>query len=106
MATPPARDHRISVNVGAAHTRRFREANPDPKAEKAGMFWRNGGLDDLMAQKGCAGVRIYFGRGPDGTGNLVLVAVDAQGDDLSAGTVLEQGIPCPPFCTATGPLAG
>ncbi|HKV76030.1 MAG TPA: hypothetical protein VJN95_16050 [Gemmatimonadales bacterium] len=106
MATPPPRDHRITIDEGAAHTRRFREVNPGTKTPKAGMFWRSGGLDELMAQKGCAGLRVYFGRDTAGAGHLVLVAVDAQGDDLSTGTVLEQELPCPPFCSTTGPLAG
>ena len=104
MATPPARDHRITLDEATGHTRRFREANTGPKSEKAAMFWRDGGLDELMAQKGCAGLRIYYGRDPGGAPSMVVVGVDAQGEDLSSGTILELGLPCPPWCGTTGPL--
>ncbi|HTO73723.1 MAG TPA: hypothetical protein VMJ30_07885 [Gemmatimonadales bacterium] len=106
MTTPPPRDHSITLAEAMAHTRRFREANPSPKTEKAVMFWRGGGLDELMAQSGCAGIRIYFGRDPGGAGAMVVVGVDIRGGDLSGGPILEEGLPCPPWCPPSSPLAG
>jgi hypothetical protein len=55
-------------------------------------------VQDLLAQAGCVGVRIYHGRNQDGTNAMVLVGVDAKGNDMSGGTLLEQHFPCPPFC--------
>lgn len=106
MATPPARDHRISLQDAIGHTARFRAANPDPKTEKAAMFWRAGGLDELFGQPGCAGFRIYYGRKPTGAPALVLVGVDAKGADLTSGTIMEEHLTCPPFCGLDSPLAG
>jgi hypothetical protein len=106
MATPAPRDHRISLESAIGHTARFRAANPAPETEKAAMFWRNGGLDELLAQKGCAGLRIYYGVTDIGAPAPVLVGVDLEGNDLTAGTVLELHLPCPPYCPANSPLSG
>jgi hypothetical protein len=75
-----------------------------PTTEKAAMFWRAGGIDELLAQKGCAGIRIYYGLNAKGAPAPVLVAVDAEGNDLAGGTVLEEHLPCPPVCSASSPL--
>ena len=104
MATPPARDHRITQQDAIGHTQRFRTANAAPATEKAAMFWRAGGLDELLAQKGCAGLRIYNGLDAKGAPAPVVVGVDAQGNDLAGGTILELHLPCPPWCDAASPL--
>ena len=106
MATPPARDHRITLQDAVGHTQRFRTANAAPATEKAAMFWRNGGLDELLAQKGCAGLRIYYGLDAKGAPAPVLVGVDAQGNDMATGTILELHLPCPPACGLNSPLLG
>ena len=105
MATPPGpRDHRITLQEAIGHTQRFRAANTAPAAEKAAMFWRAGGLDELLAQKGCVGLRIYYGLTASGAPAPILVGVDAEGNDLAGGTVLEEHLPCPPVCSASSPL--
>ena len=96
---PPQRDHRIPLAAAAALTRRFREQ--DPKAERAGMFPREV-YDRILAQKGCAGIRIYYGRDENGKMALVLVGIDANGNDMTAGELDEFQFPCPPFCTDGG----
>jgi hypothetical protein len=50
-------------------------------------------------------LRIYQGRAADGTPALVLVGVDAKGNDMTQGTVLEYSFPCPPFCPEPNDLA-
>jgi len=73
-----------------------------------------------------AGIRIYYGRGPDGQTKLVLVPYDVNGNDIlhklimgdsaktgevktralttSGAEALEQGQLCPPNCPPTSPL--
>ena len=102
MPTPPKRDHRITLDQGIDFTKRFGAANP--KAEKAAMFWSDGGLAELMGQKGYAGLRIYNGLDDKGAPAPVLVAVDAQGNDMTGGTILEMHLPCPVFCDASSAL--
>jgi hypothetical protein len=96
MALPPARDHKITLVEAIALTRRFRET-ASPNSERGGMFHR-AALDELLRQPGCAGVRLYHGRNPDGSAALLLVGVDEQGNDMTDGTILERQYPCPPYC--------
>jgi hypothetical protein len=43
-------------------------------------------------------LRYYFGRKDDGSSAMILVGVDANGNDMPGGTILEWSYPCPPIC--------
>lgn len=67
----------------------------------------------LLAQEGCAGLRIYYGMKEDLTVHAILVAVNAAGQDILASEnelleetdlILEEGKRCPPVCPETGGL--
>ena len=91
----PARDHTISLNAAAALTKRYQKANPN--AIKAGAF-HSAQVLKMLNQPGCVAMRIYYGQNADGTGTLVLTAVDSADNDLTGGVILEIVYPCPPFC--------
>ena len=103
MPMPPSRDHRIPLQAAAALTRRFRDA--EPGGTRGGMFPRKV-FDEILAQAGCEGIRIYFGREADNKAAGILVGVDAEGDDMTAGELAEFWFPCPPFCTTGSLLNG
>ena len=103
MPMPPSRDHRIPLQAAAALTRRYRDA--DPGAQRAGMFPRDV-FEQLLAQDGCSGIRIYYGREADKKSALVLVGVDAEGNDMTAGELAEFQFPCPPYCSDGSVLDG
>ena len=65
--------------------------------ERAGAFHANQ-VRDLLAQKGCMALRIYYGRQSGGLDSLVLVGVDENDKDMTGGILLEFMYPCPPFC--------
>jgi hypothetical protein len=49
-------------------------------------------------------LRFYYGRNAAGGREVVLVAADANGDDLTSDAgagVLDGHYPCPPFCPTT-----
>jgi hypothetical protein len=102
MPLPPPHDHRIPLPDAAALIRNHR-ANAADAVARGGMFHAKAVLD-LLAQPGCVGLRFYYGRKQSGADALVLVGVDADGNDISSGAVLEEHWPCPPWCTATGIL--
>jgi hypothetical protein len=102
MPFPPAKDHRISLQAAAALTRRHR-ATPGAAKERAGMFPREA-YDALLKQEGCRGIRIYYGRSVEGEMSLVMVGVDADGNDMTSGEIMEESYPCPPICGAASPL--
>jgi len=91
----PERDHTIPLTDAAAMTRRYRLQHP--KAEKGGTFHADQ-VRDLLAQPGAVGLRYYHGMDEEGRYAIILVAVDAAGLDLADGVLMEQHLPCPPYC--------
>lgn len=101
MALPPKKDHRISLAEASELTRGHRSTSAtEPKSH---LFHRDA-FDTILAQPGCSAVRIYRGRGKGGEHHLVLVGVDDQGNDMTAGAVMEKCQPCPPYCDIASPL--
>jgi len=106
METPvalPARNHRISLEEAAAHTKRHRDAKIHEI--KGGAFHKDQVME-LLNQKGCVGLRIYHGRDTTGQPTFVLAGIDTAENDLHGGVLLEESFPCPPWCGAASPLNG
>lgn len=61
-------------------------------------------LRQLVDQDGAEGVRMYLGMNDEGDPTLVLVAIDAAGNDLTQGVLMEYAWPCPPLCPDESPL--
>ena len=100
MTNPrPPRNHVITHEEAVAHLRR----RPTALTERGGHFPREV-IDQLLAQPGCAGVRFYFGTKTDGSLAVVMVGMDANEKDMTAGIIIEDHYPCPPFCDATSSL--
>jgi hypothetical protein len=100
MATPlPDRDQRISLDVGVRYVTARRTADAgNPKPERPFAFHR-AWLDQVLAQPGCVGVRAYPAQRDDGTSSWVVVGVDASGNDMTAGVLLQDPFFCPPICS-------
>lgn len=96
----PTRDHRISRDEAAGLIRAHR-AQAAPGAHQATAFNRSA-FEHLLAQPGAAGIRIYHARHADGSPTMVMVAVDAHGQDLATANAVctQNGTDCPPFCVA------
>ena len=99
----PSRNHRISLEDAAAHTRRHRDAKA---SEINSHAFHKDQVMELLNQKGCVGLRIYHGRDEKGKPSLVLAGMDQADNDLHAGVLLEQSFPCPPWCSPASPLNG
>lgn len=118
-AIPPKESQRISLADAVELTQRYRKAAP--ASEHAGFFWGEG-IQAILAQPGCVGIRYYHGLGPDGTYRPVIVGVDGNGNDITkpakaprgrgakavaaAGdaVLLDHHFPCPPYCPDGSPL--
>jgi hypothetical protein len=103
MTLPREQDHRITLAEGAELTRRHRESRGKEEA-RAFAFGRKA-FDAILAQPGCTGIRAYLARRGDGTPDLVLVGIDADGADLANGEVMDRAWPCPPFCPEQSDLS-
>ena len=67
-----------------------------------GVLFGRDHIEALLAQPGCLGVRIYFGK--DGTAStdpsqLILVGTDVDGNDMT-NLIVDIGIPCPHHCSS------
>lgn len=75
-----------------------------PRAIKAFFAGKNK-LNLILDQEDCIGIRIYDGYDAEGEiANRVLVGVDAMGEDMVSGIILEDLIPCPKACSNTTSL--
>lgn len=94
----PTRDHRIPREEAASLIQAF-QAKAEAGAHRASAFNRSA-FEQLLAQPGAAGIRVYHAQHKDGSPTMVMVAVDAKGEDLAgAKNVFTQyGTDCPPFC--------
>lgn len=71
-------------------------------------------IDDLLAQSGCQGLRIYYGMTEDDKLHAVMVAVNDQNEDIipdqenslisEENIIIEEGQRCPVICPPTSPL--
>jgi hypothetical protein len=111
-------NHQISLADAVALTTRFQASIPAglPVCET----FDAGAVSTLLAASGTASLRIYFGQQADGTVVAVLVAADADGNDIlpvsaenfPAGdavtaddaVILEDGYRCPQYCPSASPL--
>jgi len=58
----------------------------------------------LMNQSECASVRTYFSLNSSNKLTIVVVGVDANGNDLTAGIILNRGFNCPTRCPINSEL--
>ena len=99
-AFDPTCDHRITREEAASLIRNF-HAKAEAGAHRASAFNRSA-FEQLLAQPGAAGIRIYHARHADGSPTMVMVAVDGSGQDLATADAacMQYGTDCPPYCVA------
>ena len=103
QAIPP-QNHQISPADAKRYIQNYRNnPTPDP-SYKGGYFWRQI-FDTILAQPGCTGVRYYYAKTDNGTPTIVVVGVDASGNDMEGGVIGEVTLPCPPYCGTNGSLS-
>ncbi|MDX5422433.1 MAG: hypothetical protein LPK07_12465 [Hymenobacteraceae bacterium] len=88
----------VSLKEAAAWTRNYRSQQADKAATVKAHFFGQEILQKILSQEKCVGMRMYYGL--DGTGGkqLILVGVDADGNDLEDGVIADRSKVCPPDC--------
>lgn len=108
---PKTRKHKVSLKTAAKLTERHRQAVTKrargkkatvPAGELGGLFLK-GAVAGLLQHPGAEYMRFYYGTTTKGERALVLVASDAEGNDLAT-TELDSHFPCPPYCPPTDSL--
>jgi len=93
----------ITLAQGAAMTAKYRAENPT--GVKARLFGKDC-IQALLSQGGgsvCKGIRMYFGMNEAGEQEIVMVGVDANGNDL-LDLVMDMSYPCPKNCSTANAL--
>jgi hypothetical protein len=75
-----------------------------PAGEIIAHFIGKNQLQKILSQKGCMGVRVYYGIGDDGKKNLIFVGAGSDENDMTSGVILEYAFPCPTRCSAKNEL--
>jgi hypothetical protein len=105
MATPlPPRDHKISRD-DAIRITGARRRTDHGQGERSFAFHRMG-VERVLNQPGCVGVRAYPAQHDDGTNTWVLVGVDDKGSDMVDGELAQEPFLCPPICPDENVLNG
>lgn len=101
----PSREHAVDSADAADLTRRHRGqvtvagARAPEEGSLGGLFSKRAVLA-LLSRADAEYLRYYHGRDANGRRTLVLVAADANGNDLLDGgtSTLDRHWPCPPYC--------
>jgi hypothetical protein len=102
MAFTGNEDQHISLDKAAELTRNYRQS-----AETGAILGGYGSkysVSRILDQPGCVGLRIYYAMEDNGNHQFVIVGVNANGDDLYDGEIMEHIITCPPICPKANPL--
>jgi hypothetical protein len=75
-----------------------------PAGEIIGQFVGKNQLMKILNQKGCMGIRFYYGIGDDGKKNLIAVGAGSDENDMVDGVILDQFFVCPKMCSTKNPL--
>ena len=95
-------DHYISLAQAVKLVGNFRN-NPTAPNIKGGSFDKII-FESILSQPGCIGIRYYYAKKDDGSSTMVLVGVDAAGNDMTSGVLGDDLYPCPPVCGAPNDL--
>jgi hypothetical protein len=88
--------HDISLQEAVGLTRAYR-VGVSSETVLAHYFGKEA-VEKALAQPGCVGVRMFYGKHHDGSSTLVIIGVDRAGNDMTSGIALQMAVPCPPSC--------
>ncbi|MCH8954332.1 hypothetical protein IIA28_03280 [candidate division KSB1 bacterium] len=89
-------DHSISLEDASKMTRNFQlQTAPD---QIIGGFFGKDAVLAIILQEGAVGLRYYYGLNDEGTPHIILIGVNADGNDMTDGLLAERSTMCPPHC--------
>lgn len=99
----------ISLETFQKWSGNYNQESPD--GNQAHFFGREI-INQILAEEGCVGIRMYYALDDNGNRQILLVGVDSKGNDLlpSAGgriadggnTIADVSYPCPTYCSQQG----
>jgi len=95
-------DHIITLEQATKYVENFKSFPTAPTIK--GGYFSKAAFDKILSQPGCVGIRYYYAKKDDGSATIVLVGIDASGNDLTYGPLADLSVPCPPYCGSPSPL--
>jgi len=95
-------NHDISLTQAAEWTENFR--NTITSGQTIAHYFGKAAIMAILNQSGCVGIREYYALDDTGKKQIIVVGVDANGNDLYQGLLAERSITCPLDCSAANPL--
>ncbi len=83
--------HDIILKDASSLTQKYKSSVPAGSIR--GIYFGKNAVTDILNQKDCVGLRIYYGIKGSGEPTLVIVGVESSGGDLTEGKLAEYGIP-------------
>ncbi|MBL7932530.1 MAG: hypothetical protein JNL60_11545 [Bacteroidia bacterium] len=95
-------DHDFPLSTAIEWTTNYR--NSVPPTETRAHYFGKAAIEAIFAQETCVGMRVYYALDATGKKQLIIVGVDASGNDLYNGLIAERSMPCPNTCATASPL--
>ncbi len=95
-------DHSISLSEAAQMTKNYRDTITSGTTI-AHYFGKNA-IEEILAQTGCVGIRIYYAITETGQKQLVITGVNSSENDLYNGKLADRSVCCPSKCSSANPL--
>lgn len=106
-------NHAISLERASQMITRYREQKEkmmSPEYSEKNLLpiaesFDRAAFDKVLSQPGCTGLRIYYGMNEDLQLRAIIVGLNEKNEDLlpadpsvTDGTIIEDGMMCPPVC--------
>jgi hypothetical protein len=95
--------HEITLTEAAAMTHAYQN---DPLFDGMTVAGKmdNSAFQEIMTQPGCVAIRTYFAKNINNELTMVHVGVDAAGNDMTSGKIMNRIVHCPLDCGLNSPL--
>ncbi len=100
MAFNGKEGEQITLAEGAAMTANYRNS-PQAYGARA-QYIGKAIIGSILQQTGCVGLRMYYAQDEDGAKQLVIVGVNAEGNDMTSGIIADRTLGCPTYCDNSG----
>lgn len=94
--------HDFPLDTASQWTANYRTSVPS--GTPIAHYFGKTAIQEIFAQEGCVGMRIYYALDSNGNKQLIIVGVNSAGNDLYNGLIAERSIVCPQDCSAANPL--
>ena len=92
----------IALSEAQLYVSEFRKKFPQ---EIKALFVGENKINQILSQPDCIGIRIYNGFNiAENRLSHVLVGVNANGQDMADGIIVDRMVPCPTMCDSSSPL--